>query len=173
MKSVKASLADFNPTRKCVETFVQSVWEPFGQSIINYEVLLNQMLLTKVSEFRLDGDMLSLAEHISQASSSLRDLHAEVMNFSADITADFGLHMTQCALSAAHAKLAERTMAAINDAQKNSGVNANEFDNFASGLSLLDHLGPWFAELTQLNQEFSARLRSLDHYSRYYPFEMS
>ena len=101
----------------------------------------------------------------SKASSSLRDLHAEVMCFSADITADFGLHMTQCALSAAHAKLAERTMAAISDAQK-SGANANEFDNFASGLSLLDHLGPWFAELSQLNQEFSTRLRSLDHYSR-------
>ena len=66
MKSVKSSLVDFNPTRKFIETFVQSIWEPFGQSIISYEVLLNQMLLIKVSEFRLDGDILSLAEHISQ-----------------------------------------------------------------------------------------------------------
>jgi len=163
MKSVRDNVKDQAPTRKCVETFVQAIWAPFGQSIINYEVLLNKMLLAKVSDFRLDGDMLSLAEHISQASTSLRDLHTEVMAFSADITGDFGLHMTQLALNEAHAKLAERTMAAISDAQR--GTSGNEFDKFASGLSVLDHVGPWFAELTQLNEAFSARLRAMAHYS--------
>ena len=163
MKSVRNNLEEFDPSRKFVETFVQSVWEPFGQSIINYEMLLKKMLLAKVSDFRLDGDMMSLAENISQASSSLRDLHKEVMQFSIDITGDFGLHMTQVALGKAHAKLAERAAAAIRDAKPK--VVENEFDHFASGLTLLDNLGPWFTELGNLNQEFSARLRALEHYS--------
>ena len=94
---------------------------------------------------------LSLNENIVQAQSSLRDLHNEVLQYTSDVTDDFGLKMTLSCLNRAHEKLAERTIAAIEDAKTKNDIDA--WNLFASGLNLLNNLGPWFSELDQLNTE--------------------
>ena len=59
--------------------------------------------------------------------------------------------MTLSCLNRAHEKLAERTIAAIEDAKTKNDIDA--WNLFASGLNLLNNLGPWFSELDQLNTE--------------------
>ena len=99
---------------------------------------------------------LSLNENIVQAQSSLRDLHNEVLQYTSDVTDDFGLKMTLSCLNRAHEKLAERTIAAIEDAKTKNDIDA--WNLFASGLNLLNNLGPWFSELDQLNTEAGFQL---------------
>ena len=121
-------------------------------------------MLSRASEFRLDGDLLTLSEHISQTTNGLHDLHNEVIQYASDVTDNFGLKMTVTCLHKAHIKMTERAIAAMEDATKHT-KDVDEWSLFASGLALLDNIGPWFQELTILNNDLITKLAQLERYS--------
>ena len=157
------------PGKKEIEKFVQSIWQPFGHSMVHFETLLSQLLLSRASNFRIDGDLMNLSEHFSQTKHDLHDLHNEVLSYCSDVTDNFGLKMTISCLQAAHAKLAERAIVAMEDAKAQATKDGNdavdEWGLFASGLALLDNIGPWFDELSRMNREVQSRLVELEQYS--------
>jgi len=44
--------------------FVQAVWAPYGPSIVYFQDLISLAMTSRVSSFRIDGDLMSLAQHI-------------------------------------------------------------------------------------------------------------
>ena len=51
-------LSDEKLSKKEIEKFVQSVWQPLGQSMVNFEGLLASLLLSRASQLRIDGDLM-------------------------------------------------------------------------------------------------------------------
>ena len=118
MNAVRTQLADEVPAgKKEIDKFVQSIWQPFGHSMVHYETLLSQLLLARASQLRIDGDMMNLSENFSQTKSALHDLHNEVLQYSSDVTDNFGLKMTLTSLQKAHEKLSERAIVAMENAK--------------------------------------------------------
>ena len=82
-----------------------------------------------------------------------------------------GLLMLKEGLTKAHLKLVQRTAAALSDAKS---VHLSEIAEpsvgedwslFASGLTFLEHFGPWLLELDRFEGELAAELATLEQFS--------
>ena len=64
VQSVKSQLDQSTLNLRDIEMFVQSVWAPYGPSIVYFKDLIALAMTARVSSFRIDGDLMSLAQHI-------------------------------------------------------------------------------------------------------------
>ena len=75
--TIKENMKDAALTIRDIEKFVQAVWAPFGNSVIKFKDLISQLMRAKVSQFRMDGDLMTLSQHLNTTTSHLAELHSD------------------------------------------------------------------------------------------------
>ena len=62
VNTIRANVGEVGLTTKEIENFVQAVWSPYGPSVVQFKDLISLAMTTRVSSFRIDGDLMSLGK---------------------------------------------------------------------------------------------------------------